>query len=680
MKTRLLLIAVCVGMLAQSGGAAAPLARRVPSGTLVYIGWAGTKSPAFQASMFSQLLKEPAFGQLVAALKKLANDNIRPEEERKLFQHAWSMGTLAIQRPIAVAWTGLQETRSEPIPTGAVLIDLGADRKAFEGHLDAVIAMVPERDRAKIRQATIGQVTYRTIQDRNDPEVSFGFAGNVFFVTLGPGMAADIIGLDADKSLAANKAFSARMKEVGGADEQVALYVDVTGIRKVVEPLIAAEMGAGNGPTPGQIFKAIGLGKVQAVASVTRIVDRGMSTRTKIFSRAPHHGLLMPLAGAALKDADLAHVPADADFACAANVSPAVLWQEIRTAVRSIQPKAETEMLQGLAQVEKALGLSLEKDLLDNMGDTWVISSAASQGGFLTGTVITVELKNARAFGVAVSKIEGFFEGMLKAQKAQAAQARFTCPMHPSIRTAAPGVCPICEKKLVEAPVRQRPSPSIETVKIGRNTIRYVALPVGPIPVAPAWTIHKDKLYIAAFPQVVQAAIENEGKDPLTASALFAACRAKVSKNASILSYVNTPKIIAQVYNLILVGWTLGANVGARESGLPMKPDWLPAMSKLGNYLPASISTVSSDRTGITFEQSGMLPFSGLMGGLGSAGPIMAAAVLVPRVAVTKHAIETKAAARDRQMEMEGKAAEQEGAAREPTRPRRAPQRRNGDF
>ena len=636
MKTRILLIAVCVGMLAAAVTAAPPLARRVPSGTLVYIGWAGTTGQAFERSTFGQLLKEPAFGKIIGAVKKLALDDARGKKGRDIFEHVWSLAGIVARRPIAIAWTGIHETPREPIPTGAVLIDLGNDKKAFALHLDALVDKATEDD-VPIRKDTVGGVTYWKTQERGGPEVAFGYVGNLFFLTLGPGMARDVITLDPGKSLAANKAFAARMKEVGGDNEQLSLYVDVIGIRKVVEPLIKAEMGPGKGPTPEQVFKALGLAGVRAVAGSTRIVQTGMTTRTKVFSPAPHRGLMMLFGGKPLTKADMSHVPADADFAAAANVSPSRVWKEIRAGVRSIDPKAEQEMLQGLAQPEKAIGLSFEKDLLGNMGDTWVISSAASQGGFLTGTVITAELKDARAFGAAAGKIEAFFQAMLANEKAHAE--------------------------------RPRPMPSIETVKVGHTEIRYVALPMGPVPVAPAWAIHKNRLYIAGFPQVIQAAIENEGKNPLSADADFAACRAKVDKNASMISYVNTPKIINKVYNLILVIWTLGANSASGETPFAMKPDWLPAMSKLVKYLSPSISAVSSDKTGIIFERHGSMPFGGL------AGPM-----LMPMFMYTTA---RKTAVEPADISVELGAPEETAPAPvpgDPARPPRRPVMKDGDF
>ena len=667
MKTRMILMVVCVGMLAGTVGAEAPLADRVSPDALVYIGWAGTGGAAFDRSTFGQLLNEPAFEQILTTIKGLAEKNIRDKDKLKAFTHGWAMAGIVLHRPIAVAWTGLHETRRDPIPTGAVLIDLGKDKKAFARHLDDLIDIIPPEARAKIAKATIGNVTYRTVRERNAPEVSFGYMGNVFFLTIGPGSTADLLAVTPRKSLAADKTFAARMKEVGGANELLSMYVDVTGIRKLVEPLIKAEMGRGDGPTPGQIFQALGLANVTAVASSTRIVNTGMTTRTKIFTPAPHRGVMMLLAGKPLAKGDLSHVPADADFVCAANVSPAKVWREVRAGIKSINPQMEQGMLAGVAKMEKTLGLSLEQDILGNLGDTWVISSAESQGGFITGTVITLDLKNPREFAIAAGKIEAFFEMVLASKKDQAGRAGYTCPMHPQIRGPRAGQCPNCRMNLVEVGARRaKPGPSIETVKIGGTEIRYVALPIGPIPVAPSWAIHKNRLYIAGFPQVLQAAIENDGKNPLVADAEFVKYRAMVGRDVSMLSYVNTPKLVSKVYNFILLVWTVAANTASSETPFAMKPDWLPALSKLTKYLTPSVSAVSSDKTGITFERHGSLPFGGLLGGLGP----MATAVALPALTSARRTAKARQAEVRREVE--------ELRARDADR--RGPKRPDGDF
>ena len=44
-----------------------------------------------------------------------------------------------------------------------------------------------------------------------------------------------------------------------------------------------------------------------------------------------------------------------------------------------------------------------------------------------------------------------FFFGKGPEQRAPGGAGRYTCPMHPEIREAAPGKCPICGMELVKA-------------------------------------------------------------------------------------------------------------------------------------------------------------------------------------------------------------------------------------
>ena len=74
----------------------------------------------------------------------------------------------------------------------------------------------------------------------------------------------------------------------------------------------------------------MGIGEASAIVSSMRVVDRGLYTKTRILSPGPHRGLMMMLAGQPLTSADLAMVPADADFFAAAKVDPAALNRFVR--------------------------------------------------------------------------------------------------------------------------------------------------------------------------------------------------------------------------------------------------------------------------------------------------------------------------------------------------------------
>ncbi len=90
-----------------------------------------------------------------------------------------------------------------------------------------------------------------------------------------------------------------------------------------------------------------------------------------------------------------------------------------------------------------------------------------------------------------------------------------------------------------------------------------------------------------------------------------------IAGRPSIVSYVNVPKIVRQVYAFPLVAWTMGANALHRE-GVFLRPHWLPSLSAVDKYLRPCISGIGADEKGVTMESYG----SGILG-----DPVMGAAL-----------------------------------------------------
>jgi len=157
----------------------------------------------------------------------------------------------------------------------------------------------------------------------------------------------------------------------------------------------------------------------------------------------------------------------------------------------------------------------------------------------------------------------------------------------------------------------RRPGPTIESIKFARSDIHYLALPsnFSPIPVAPAWTLHKKRLLVALWPQVIESAVAANGQTkPLIKSAEFRSARTRIAGKPSILVYCNGPKIVRQLYHWGLIGWTLAANQLAAGNIREARPDWLPPLSTVEQYLRPSIVAVCPDATGITIESYSSLP------------------------------------------------------------------------
>ena len=570
----------------------APLADKLPAGALAYAGWAG-RSLTFDGSMLGQLLNDPDVDKIVQAIVEAAERNT-DAESRPTARAGMAMAAIAWQHPAAAALLDVPQGPDGPEPSAVLLVDLGKDREAFAKHLDALLA--ERKGEAPPAGAAVAAVRYRVIRQAGKPELSFGYMGDLFFLGVGSEAARAVIEKAPKVPLSADKKFSDCLAAVCEGEAQFAYYLDVSGLVGRLERL--APPSAGNAATAGQddsaaairrLASAAGLDKVTAAAGATVIVDRGLYTRARVFTPAPHRGVLWPLAGAEVADADLAGVAADADFVLAAKVAPQAALAELRQAVRRADPNADDEFGRSLARLEARLGVSLSKDVLAHLGDGWVLSSAASRGGFLTGTTLTVDVKDPAKLAEAIARIEA----AVMPDKPVGPPAPATAPAGP------------------EEPARPSKGPAIETIKFARTEVHYLALPsdYSPMPIAPAWAIHKNRLVVAAWPQVIESAVAGNGPAKgIAQTPAFRSARGRIAGKPSVILYVNGPAIARQVYHAGLVGWTLSANKLAAGILPDARPDWLPPLSTIEQYLRPSIVAVCPDAGGITIESYGSLP------------------------------------------------------------------------
>jgi len=599
MKLRAAMLVFVVCCLATGGSlwAEAPLAEHLPAGSLLYAGWAGRNLP-FDGSNVGQLLQEPAVGHMLAALKqsidKMPDKNIA---------HLWAIGGIVWQHPTALSLMDLTPGTGEaPGVSMVLLIDLGKDRPTFAKHLDALML----NGKLKMSQSTVGQTTCRTMPTPLGP-ASIGYKGNIFFLAVGEGTVGKLLAVKPTVSLKNDKAFIARRKGLAGENEQMAYSVDVSKLGPKISSLVSRVAGGGRneaGPAADKVklvVNALGLGKITSASGSTRIVEKGLYSKARIITPAPHRGVLTLLAGGALSDADLADAPDDAILFCATKLSAAKVYAELLDVARQIEPGADKQIRRGVGQLEDELGVSISKDILGNLGDTWTLTSASSLGGLGTGTVLAVSVKDSAKLTAAIAKIEAAFRKK-------------------TVRVSPPGL-------------RFRPprGPRIQVLKSGKLEVHYLQGIDRDAPVAPAWAVSKNKLYIGLWPQVVVAAVENSGRKSLVRNAAFQKVRRRLSSKPATLTYIDTPAVVRSLYNLMLIGWTVGADQLPRELGLEANPkvDWLPALSKIEKYLSSEAAAVSSDAAGITVESYGSLPIvSNCMTSLLTTAPVTAAVVV----------------------------------------------------
>lgn len=579
---------------------AGELDAHLPADTMVYLQWSG-RSLTFDGSKFGQMILDPDVETLVVFFRGMIEENIDDQRGQAVFEKAWNCLCIAWQHPVVLSVSDFSNKGASL----AVLIDLGDDKAAFEKEFRGLLDLIPLPEGKQLTPVTVSGGNYTVLPGPKKMEPTFGYLGNVFFFTLGSDQARALLERKPGHSLQTNPKYQTRMKAVGGENVQLAVYVDVETIRAKVKEMIPVPAPASASATQpvenpaDRITKAMGVDKLQAVAGTVRVVDKGMYTKIRLFTPAPHQGLLLPLTGATLSDADLAHVPGDVDMAVAINLSPKVLYDEIRRMARQIDPNADRMIAGEIAAVEQHLEMSLENDVLASLGDTWVYSVSPSQGGPLVGSMISLEVTNPEKLHAFIDKLE----------------ARLLPPA-PRIPTTAPR--------------RRRPRPGIGIMKVGDTKIHYLRTPARGLGMAflPAWAVHENRLYVALWPQVIASALENQ-TPPLTKRPEYQALRKRFAPNASAMMYVNTPEIMKKLYPLQLLGGTILMNAIAGEARTTHPvPLWPGSLQSVLRYLIPSMNAVSHDVEGITFEGYGtcpsLLPTSPLITSLGVAAALPA--------------------------------------------------------
>ncbi|HDZ21398.1 hypothetical protein LCGC14_0333650 [marine sediment metagenome] len=650
MKRRSILTFLCVLLLASAATAQgpAPLADRLPANTLLYAGWAG-QNPAFNQALLGQLLKSDQSAALLRSIYGLILENASHADEKASFEHVWAMADIVWRRPVAIALIDVSPPASPPEgneatqPTGpppapfdisaVLMIDLGQQRDTFAQHLDALL----ETGEVPLEQTTVGELPARMLMTPIGP-VMLAYVGETLMVTLGDKTLETLAALAAEASLARNPKFLTHMKDVAGADVQLAVYLDIERIRATVQTFLppppetpegaeepTTQMASGMSPAyyiasmVGPVWEAVGMDQATVVAGAISVDGDALHAKMRLFTPGPHHGLLTIYTGDPITEADLADVPADADYVSIMKLPIEKVYDELlrRSEAFPSMPDGEKPseaITEQLAMMETMLGFSIREDLLGAVGQTWMMVSAPSQGGFLTGTVLSVEIADAAKLGDLIDKLERRLEGR---------------PDPASDDGSAPAaVAPAAPDEVGEVEEIDDADPVLATMRIGDTDIRYVRRAPGrrserpwiPMPVAPAWAVHGDRLYMALYPQVIAAVLQRGPVTSLTSTPQFRTLRAKLAARPCSLVYTNTPKILRQVYNFALIGWTTGAGAGRRFGVVNLEQHWLPPLTSIERYLQPEMQAVSADDGGITWEWYGSVPIVGALTALNTVG------------------------------------------------------------
>ncbi len=556
--------------LVASPSGAQPLADHVPGDAAIYVGWAGSEQlpETYGQSHLKAILDQSNLRELLNDFlpRVMARIGKEDREAAEVTELLSALLSAVGHHSTAVYVEGIDWTNpDEPMVRMGVLCDAGAQGAELAAKLRRAMTQAPKDVPVKVEEAN-GLVS----------------------VLVGPGGAAT----KADNSLAASKTFIEAMGHVQKSPV-VAAYVD--GVRLLAEADQAVEHSSEpdahkNWPA---VKEAMGLSGFHYLVWGSGFEGRDWASQAFISAPAPRKGLLAFLDSEPLSADFFKSIPQTTTVFAAWRLDLAKALEQCRTIAGDIDPEARQQMDDGLNQINKMIGLDVEKDLFAALGSEWgyYIDPAVSGSGIIGVTVIN-RPRDAAKVEASLSQLERWANDIIRHQ--------------------------------IDSP---NLTVRFEQAKVDGLTVHYLATPM----VAPAWTIANGNLYVALYPRVAASAAlagaesQKAGGKSILDNAVFVALQKQLGDHkASCLSFVDLQKRAPETYGAWMV---LTRTVGFGDLfGIRSPAVILPSLKALLAELTPAGGVGWSDDAG--WHGRGVQPFPG--SGMFASDPLAISQLLQP--------------------------------------------------
>lgn len=567
---------------AAAGALGQPLADRIPSDALLYVGWAGSEklAPAFAQSHLKGVLDASSIPELFTDLGPKFVRHLQLQQmlqgdpvARELLPALLTVGGTAWSKPTALYIGPLDYSGKVPMPRVALLCDAGKDAQALADAAGKLIDQIPPGAPFKIRaKVWPGDVVVVS---------TFDFPERI------------------EESLSQREQFKNAVKQ-GRPDAAITAYFDA---EKVLNVASLAINLAGDAKTT-QIWQrtllTTGIGGLKRILYTAGFDGKDWGTQVFIDAPQPRMGLLSTLLDAEPVSDDLLKLaPQSSNWVMATRLDLAHVMRDVRNGLARIDPEVSKNFEAGLKAISDGLGINIQKDLFGALGDQWLAYNSDETGHGLLGMTMVNPLRDSAALEKTLTGLEKQANAFL---------------MHEA-ETGGPSF-------------------AIETTKIGDLNVHYFPVPA----ISPCWTIKNNTFYFALFPQILAAATEQAGSGKsILANEDFIAARKRlgVSNNAISVSYMDLPKLAPRGYQMVLL--LQRTALGFSDMfGLQTPAMVLPPLNKIQPHLAPSIGASWVDDAGWHYRAVTPFPGAELLGGEQALATVVApglAAVALPAMA-----------------------------------------------
>ena len=581
MKTKLIALVMFAGLLLglARGVAAAPLDTRIPSDAIIYVGWQGADAlaPAYAQSNLKGFIESSKLGDYVTKQwpNWMAMVSGGDPEALKQLDDILLASKLMSRHPMAL-YIGPMEfanPRTAPKFKLAWLCDAGED----VANIEQFFKNLTEKNPAP------PDMNFKCTRDGSTVIVTIGEATAEMFSPF----------LNWEKATAREKVTRlAGSTEFAAAtrgmrpDAALTVYVDVEKIMAMVDD------GMTNMGAPPQIrtqaaaiYSAIGFSSLTQLAYTAGFDKKEWVDNAFIGMKGDRVGLLSVLNAAPITDDVLLMIPKDAVGFNAARIDFVKILAEIRTIAGEIT-HGDSAIDDALAHATEELGVDLEKDLIDSLGDQWVLYRGARGQDMASHPIVFVQkLRNAagmqKSLDVLAAKIKEGTNGAFKVEK-------------------------------------------LDTGTITVSGIRFPMITV-------AWTIRGDYLYVSNLEGISPAIDQVEKKMPCIREnpTFLAVLKSLPQQKPMALSFGEPAKLYPDLYQAI----TVNLLPMAKLAGVDIPGNLIPAPQRIAPFLTPGGSIAWTDADGFHLSGRSALPGAEIFAGqpsLTASVPAFMAGVLMP--------------------------------------------------
>lgn len=377
------------------------LIKSPPATSYFYCEWAARAPGVEDAAGITGFTADPEIQAFWSAIESSIlspeSSNAEPAARSALRSETLKLVLLAARHPGGLFVAGRNPRPNEPpqMPVeAAVILNLGDDQPAFLASLKTVLASKSSEPLPDdLLQAEIPFLGIRWVLHADGPRLVLA------------------TGVETLESI------QTRWKQPASELAQLPAFVDSWAVAQVpeVSGVVWCNLASTRNDLQAKfdllgmmlvgMSNTLGLGGVNTVLSVSGLEQHETVHRTHFGMMGPAEGLLAWSAGRTVTAADLAHIPADADFVAAISMDLKTMHQGLRGIVLKTTPR----LLGAYDEFQKNLERELQFPLVDvfqGFDDVWTIYDAPSTGGFLfTGMVVAVPVRDPQRAELAYRRV-----------------------------------------------------------------------------------------------------------------------------------------------------------------------------------------------------------------------------------------------------------------------------------